>query len=53
MSDETTRLHLAQLVSLQELNAVTWNEALAQLDALVDLCLLGQFVNTPLCKRCG
>jgi hypothetical protein len=47
MSDETPRLHLAQLVSLQELNAVTWNEALAQLDALVDLCLLGQYVNTP------
>jgi hypothetical protein len=47
MSDETPRLKLAQLVSLQELNAVTWNEALAQLDALVDLCLLGQFVNTP------
>lgn len=47
MSDETPRLRLAQLVSLQELNAVTWNEALAQLDALVDLCLLGQFVNTP------
>ena len=47
MSDETPRLHLAQLVSLQELNAVTWNEALAQLDALVDLCLLGQYVNAP------
>ncbi len=47
MSDETPRLRLAQLVSLQELNAVTWNEALAQLDALVDLCLSGQYVNTP------
>jgi len=47
MSDETPRLKLAQLVSLQELNTVTWNEALAQLDTLVDLCLLGQFVNTP------
>lgn len=47
MSDDTARLHLAQLLSLQELNAVTWNEALASLDAMVDLYLLGQFVNTP------
>jgi len=47
MSDETPRLHLAQLVSMQEMNDVTWNEALAQLDALVDLCLLGQYVNAP------
>jgi hypothetical protein len=47
MSDETPRLKLAQLVSLQELNNVTWNEALAQLDALSDLYLLGQFANTP------
>jgi Protein of unknown function (DUF2793) len=47
MSDETPRLKLAQLVSMQELNNVTWNEALAQLDVLVDLCLLGQNVNTP------
>jgi hypothetical protein len=47
MSDETPRLKLAQLVSMQELNNVTWNEALAQLDALVDLYLLGQFVDTP------
>lgn len=47
MSDETSRLHLAQLVSLQELNAVTWNEVLAQLDALIGLYLNGQYVNTP------
>jgi Protein of unknown function (DUF2793). len=47
MSDDTARLHLPQLVSLQELNAVSWNEALEQIDALADLCLLGQFVNTP------
>ncbi len=47
MSDDTARLHLPQLVSLQELNAVTWNEALEQIDALVDLYLLGQFVNAP------
>jgi hypothetical protein len=47
MSDETPRLKLAQLVSLQELNAVTWNEALARLDALVDLTLLARNANTP------
>jgi len=47
MSDTTPRLQLAQLVSMQALNADTWNEALAQLDAFVDLCLKGQFVNTP------
>lgn len=47
MSDDTARLHLPQLVSLQELNAVTWNEALEQIDALVDLCLVGVFVNDP------
>ncbi|GAA0548037.1 hypothetical protein FHS83_000943 [Rhizomicrobium palustre] len=47
MSDKTPRLKLAQLVSLQSANPVTWNEALAELDALFDLCLLGQFVNTP------
>ncbi len=47
MSDETPRLRLAQLVSLQELNAVTWNEALAQIDMLVDLYLLGRDVDTP------
>jgi hypothetical protein len=47
MSDDTARLKLPHLVSLQELNAVTWNEALEQIDALVDLHLLGQFVNTP------
>lgn len=46
-NDTTARLKLDQLVSLQELNAVTWNEALAQLDALVDLYLLGLFGNTP------
>lgn len=47
MSDDTARLHLPQLVSLQELNAVTWNEALEQIDALVDLCFSGMFVNDP------
>lgn len=47
MSDDTPRLKLAQLVSLQEANAETWNEALAKLDALFDLCLLGQYENTP------
>ena len=47
MSDETPRLKLAQLVSLQEANTVTWNEALAKLDALIDLCFLGQYSNDP------
>jgi hypothetical protein len=47
MSDETARLKLPQLVSQQEMTNVTWNEALAQLDALVCLMLLGRFVNTP------
>jgi len=47
MSDSTARLRLPELVSMQEMNVATWNEALVQLDAFVDLCLLGQFVNTP------
>lgn len=47
MSDETPRLKLPQLVSLQEATTETWNEALAQIDALSDLCLLGQYINTP------
>jgi hypothetical protein len=47
MSDKTARLGLPQLVTLQELNTITWNEALEQLDGLIDLCLLGRFINTP------
>lgn len=47
MSDETPRLKLAQLVSLQEANTVTWNEALAKLDALIDLCFVSQYSNSP------
>ncbi|MDE2182896.1 MAG: DUF2793 domain-containing protein [Alphaproteobacteria bacterium] len=47
MSDETPRLKLSQLASALEMSCETWNEALAQLDAIVDLCLLGQFVDTP------
>lgn len=43
----TPRLHLPQLVSQQEMTNVTWNEALAQLDATVDVVLLGQYVNAP------
>lgn len=46
-TDTTPRLLLPQLVSLQELNAVTWNEALAQLDAQIDLYFLDQHINTP------
>lgn len=47
MSDETPRLKLPQLVSQQEMTNITWNEALAQLDALVDLILLGQYIDNP------
>jgi hypothetical protein len=47
MSDSTPRLRIPELVSMQEANCVTWNEALVQLDAFVDLYLLGQHVNTP------
>ena len=47
MSDSTPRLRIPELVSMQEANCATWNEALVQLDAFVDLYLLGQYVNTP------
>ena len=47
MSDSTPRLKLPELAQMQELNAATINEALAQLDAVTGLCLKGQFVNTP------
>lgn len=47
MSDSTPRLMLPELAQMQELNAATINEALAQLDAVTDLYLKGQFVNTP------
>jgi hypothetical protein len=47
MSDNTPRLGLAELAQMQEMDSATWNEALVQIDALADLYLLGQFVNTP------
>ena len=47
MSDSTPRLRIPELVSMQEANCATWNEALVQLDAFVDLYLLGQYVNAP------
>lgn len=47
MSDSTPRLTLIELAQMQEMDSATWNEALVQLDALVDLYLLGQFINTP------
>lgn len=47
MSDETPRLKLPELVDGQELDAMTINDALIGLDALTDICLKGQFVNTP------
>lgn len=47
MSDSTPRLKLPELAQMQELNAATLNEALAQLDAVIDLYLKDRFVNTP------
>jgi hypothetical protein len=47
MSDNTPRLKLPELAQMQELNGATINEALVQLDALTDVFLKGQFVNTP------
>jgi len=47
MSDDTPRLKLGQLVDGQELDALTINEALIQLDAFTDICLKDKFVNTP------
>jgi hypothetical protein len=47
MSDETPRLKLPELVDGQEMDAMTINDALIGLDALTDICLKGQFVNTP------
>ncbi|MGA7675145.1 MAG: DUF2793 domain-containing protein [Rhizomicrobium sp.] len=48
MTDSATpRLQIPELVSMQEANVATWNGALVQLDAFVDLFLLGQFTNTP------
>lgn len=47
MSDETPRLKLPELVDGQEMDAMTINDALIALDAVTDICLKGQFVNTP------
>lgn len=47
MSDDTPRLKLGQMVDGQELDAMTINDALIGLDAFTDICLKGQFVNTP------
>jgi hypothetical protein len=47
MSDETPRLKLPELADGQEMDAMTINDALIQLDAVTDICLKGQFVNTP------
>jgi hypothetical protein len=47
MSDNTPRLGLGQMVDGQELDALAINDALIALDALTDICFLGQFINTP------
>jgi hypothetical protein len=47
MTDTTPRLQLPEIAQMQEMNEVSWNETLVQLDAFVDLYLLGLFVNTP------
>jgi hypothetical protein len=47
MSDETPRLKLAELAQMQEMDSASINEVHVQLDALVDLYVLGQNINTP------
>jgi len=47
MSGETARLKLAELPEGQAMNAAEINTALGQLDALVDCCLKGVFVDAP------
>ncbi len=47
MSDSTPRLALPELAADDAQNHLVHNDALIQLDAFVDLYLLGQFVNTP------
>ncbi len=47
MSDNTPRLGLAELAQMQEMDSASLNEVFVQLDALADVYLLGQFVNTP------
>ncbi|MDE2134274.1 MAG: DUF2793 domain-containing protein [Alphaproteobacteria bacterium] len=47
MSDNTPRLALPELAADDAQNHLVHNEALIQLDAFVDLYLLGQFVNAP------
>jgi hypothetical protein len=47
MSDETPRLKLAELAQMQEMDSASINEVYVQLDALVDLYVLGHNVSTP------
>jgi hypothetical protein len=47
MSDSSPRLGLPDLPDTPELYADTVADAFARLDAFTDLCLKGQFVNTP------
>jgi hypothetical protein len=46
-SDATPRMGLAILPPTPAQPQVTHNEALHQIDALTDICLLGKFVNAP------
>jgi hypothetical protein len=47
MSDSTPRQALGLMADSQELDALQVNDALVQFDAMTDICLLGQFINTP------
>jgi hypothetical protein len=47
MSDSTPRLGLPDLPDTPELYAETVSDAFWRLDALIDLCLKGQFVDAP------
>jgi hypothetical protein len=47
MSDSTPRQALGVLADGQELDPMQINDALVQFDAMTDIYLLGQFVNTP------
>jgi hypothetical protein len=46
-SDATPRLNIAVLPPTPAQPQVTHNEALVTIDALTDICLLGQFINAP------
>ncbi|HEY0265713.1 MAG TPA: DUF2793 domain-containing protein [Rhizomicrobium sp.] len=47
MSGNTPRLALGEMIDGAEMDPMAVNAALEQIDAFTDICLLGQFVNTP------